>query len=118
MPCPVVFDDEDVRETMELDAALSDADKSLQRGQNIVGIGSEGWVPKDHYERAMARNKKLLTILTKKSTCNKLIFCGFIILSAGVFMVDLPVVKVRRVVLVVLRVSCSFITPSSVDRIS
>jgi len=58
-PCPVVFDDEDVRETMELDAALRDADKSLQHGQNIIGLGPEGWVPKDHYERAVARSKKL-----------------------------------------------------------
>ena len=58
-PCPIVFDDEDVRETMELEAALRDADESLQRGQNIVGFGSEGWVPNDHYERAMARSKKL-----------------------------------------------------------
>ncbi|KAG6872117.1 hypothetical protein C0995_012857 [Termitomyces sp. Mi166 len=58
-PCPVVFDDEDVRETMELDAALRDVDRSLQGAQNIVGFGSEGWVPKDHYERAMERSKKL-----------------------------------------------------------
>jgi len=58
-PCPVVFDDEDVHETMELDTALRDADKSLQHGQNIIGLGPEGWVPKDHYERAVARGKKL-----------------------------------------------------------
>ena len=56
---PLVFDNEDVHETMELDAALRDADKSLQCGQNIVGFGSEGWVPEDHYERAMACSKKL-----------------------------------------------------------
>ncbi|KAF8641420.1 hypothetical protein AX16_009981 [Volvariella volvacea WC 439] len=58
-PCPVVFNAEDVRETMKLDAALRDADASLEIGQNIVGFWSEGWVPKDHYERAMARSKKL-----------------------------------------------------------
>ena len=58
-PCPVVFDAEDVRETMELDTALRDADKSFQLGQNMVSFGSEGWVPKDHYERAMARSKKV-----------------------------------------------------------
>jgi hypothetical protein len=48
-----------MRTSVELDAGLRDADKSLQPGQNIVGFGSEGWVPKDHYERAMARSKKL-----------------------------------------------------------
>ena len=58
-PCPVVFDAEDVRETMELDTALRDADESFQLGQNLVGFGSEGWVPKDHYESTMARSKKL-----------------------------------------------------------
>ena len=44
---------------MELDAALRDADNSFQLCENIVGFGSEGWVPKDHYERAMSRSKKL-----------------------------------------------------------
>lgn len=58
-PCPVAFDDEDVRDTMELDAALRDADEILQGGQNVIGFGPEGWVPKDHYEMAMARSKKL-----------------------------------------------------------
>ena len=56
-PCPVVFDDEDVRETMELDAALEDADKGQRLCQ--IGFGSEGWAPKDHYETAMALSKKL-----------------------------------------------------------
>ena len=58
-PCPIVFDDDDVRKTMELDAALRDADNSIQGAQNIIGSGSEGWVPRDHYEGAMARTKKL-----------------------------------------------------------
>lgn len=58
-PCPVAFNDEGVSETMELDAALRDADESLQRGQNIVGFGLEGCVRKGHYERAMALSKKL-----------------------------------------------------------
>ena len=44
---------------MELDAALRDADKSFQLGQNIIGFRPDGWAPKDHYERAMARSKKL-----------------------------------------------------------
>ena len=48
---------------MELDAALRDADKSFQLCQNIVGFGSEGWVPKDHYEEAMSRSKKLKEVI-------------------------------------------------------
>ena len=58
-PCPVAFDDADVRKTMALDATRRDADNSMQGAQNIIGSGSEGWVPRDHYERAMARTKKL-----------------------------------------------------------
>ncbi|KAG5645989.1 hypothetical protein DXG03_004590 [Asterophora parasitica] len=58
-PCPLVFDDEDVRETMKLDAALTEADDILRAAQNIVGCGEEGWVPLDHYEEAMARSKRL-----------------------------------------------------------
>ena len=58
-PCPVAFDAADVRETMELDAALSDANASQEKVQNIVGCGPEGWVPNYHYEQAMARSKKL-----------------------------------------------------------
>ena len=61
--CPVVFDTEDIRKTMELDAALRDADKSFQLCQNIVCFGSEGWVPKDHYEEAMSRSKKLKEVI-------------------------------------------------------
>jgi hypothetical protein len=58
-PCPVVFDTEDVRETMKLDIALRDADVSMEIGRDIVGCGPEGWVPNDHYEKAMARSKAL-----------------------------------------------------------
>lgn len=58
-PCPIIFDDEDVRKTMELDADLRDADEVMQGVQNIVGSGPEGWVPKDHYEQAMTCSKKL-----------------------------------------------------------
>ncbi|THU92318.1 hypothetical protein K435DRAFT_800562 [Dendrothele bispora CBS 962.96] len=59
LPCPVVFDTEDVCETMKLDTALKDVDKYMEAGCNIVGCTSEVWVPNDHYERAMARSKEL-----------------------------------------------------------
>ena len=59
VPCPIVFDDRDVCETMELDAKQSGADKILEACQNIVGCGVEGWVPAKNYEEAMARSRKL-----------------------------------------------------------
>lgn len=44
---------------MELDAALTEADHDIQNCENMFGIASDGWVPNDHYEEAMARAKKM-----------------------------------------------------------
>ncbi|KAG9019040.1 hypothetical protein FRB90_006996 [Tulasnella sp. 427] len=57
--CPVVFDTEDVRATMELNAALEKADALMEVCSNMVGFGPEGWVPIEHYEEAMARSKNM-----------------------------------------------------------
>jgi hypothetical protein len=43
-PCPVVFDAEDVRETINLNEVQSGADKTLEACRTIVGFGPEGWV--------------------------------------------------------------------------
>lgn len=45
-PCPVVFHAEDVRETMKLDEEQRRADAG-------------GWVPSQHYEKAMAHSKQM-----------------------------------------------------------
>ncbi|KAH7885399.1 protein kinase subdomain-containing protein PKL CAK Fmp29 [Phlebopus sp. FC_14] len=58
-PCPVVFDAEDVRETMKLDAEQRGADEILEACQNMIGFGPEGWVPAGHYEEAMTRSRQL-----------------------------------------------------------
>ena len=58
-PCPVVFDAEDVRETMKLGAALREVDELMETARNIVGCASDDWVPNDHYEKAMARSEEL-----------------------------------------------------------
>ena len=58
-PCPVVFDAEDVRETMKLDTAQREADESLEVCRNMVSFGPEGWVPTEYYEEAMTRIKQL-----------------------------------------------------------
>ena len=57
--CPIVFDDKDVRETMELAAEQSEADELLKACQYTVGCRAEGWVPAEHYDEAMERSKKL-----------------------------------------------------------
>ncbi|KAI9069140.1 hypothetical protein FKP32DRAFT_1608533 [Trametes sanguinea] len=58
-PCPVRFDAEDVQETMKLEAEQQEADEVLQDCLDVVGAGTEGWVPVEHYEEAMARSKRL-----------------------------------------------------------
>ena len=58
-PCPVVFDAEDVRETMKLDEVQREADEIMEACQNIVGFGPEAWVPTEDYEETMTFSKKL-----------------------------------------------------------
>jgi hypothetical protein len=58
-PCPVVFDAEDVRETMKLDEAQRGADEALEGCKSMIGFGPEGWVPTGLYEEAMTRSKWL-----------------------------------------------------------
>jgi hypothetical protein len=58
-PCPIVFNAEDVHETRELDAGQREVDEILERVQKIDVFGSEGWVPAEHYEEAMASSKQL-----------------------------------------------------------
>ena len=57
--CPVVFDPEDVDETMKLDEEQREADKLLESSQNMVGFRRGGWVSAEWYEEAMVRSKWL-----------------------------------------------------------
>jgi len=59
VPCPVVFDPDDVHETRELDKEQREADEALEACQAVIGHGRGGWVPVEHYEEAMARSKQL-----------------------------------------------------------
>ena len=59
-PCPVAFDAEDVRATMELDAAQRKSDKTLEMCQRVIGFpGEDGWVPAALYEEVVQRSRKL-----------------------------------------------------------
>jgi hypothetical protein len=58
-PCPVVFDPTDVTETRELDKGQREVDADLAECQAVIGHGSEGWVPVEFYEEAMARSRQL-----------------------------------------------------------
>ena len=58
-PCLVVFDPDDIRETLCLDAEQREVEETLEMCQDVIGHGPEGWVPVEHYEEAMACSRKL-----------------------------------------------------------
>ena len=58
-PCPVVFDPDDIRKTLYLDAEQRDLEETLELCQDVIGHGPGGWVPVEHYEEAMACSRKL-----------------------------------------------------------
>jgi len=57
--CPVVFDAEDARETMELNEVQRKVDKAFEVWQNMLGLGPEGWVPTQDYKAAMTLCKQM-----------------------------------------------------------
>ncbi|KAG6836010.1 hypothetical protein H0H93_012285 [Arthromyces matolae] len=59
VPCPIVFDPEDLRDTKELGERLQQADENFQGCQAIIGFASETWVSNEHYEMAVALAKQL-----------------------------------------------------------
>ncbi|KAJ7202551.1 protein kinase subdomain-containing protein PKL CAK Fmp29 [Mycena pura] len=58
-PCPVVFGPDDIRETMKLLAAQTEADGDLQACRGRIGVGPEDWVSVEHYEEVMAHIEKV-----------------------------------------------------------
>ncbi|KAL1675240.1 kinase-like domain-containing protein [Schizophyllum commune] len=53
VPCPIKFDEEDLRKTEVLEKELGDACQGFELFQSFAGIGEEGWVPSDdQYEFA------------------------------------------------------------------
>lgn len=58
-PCPIAFDAEDVRKTMELKEEWEEADKGFEIWQSVLGVGSDGWVSSKDYEEAVACDKQM-----------------------------------------------------------
>ena len=57
--CPIAFSEEEVSECLRLNAAQIEADEQFEACKDVIGVGSEGWVPSDQYEDAKEREKKL-----------------------------------------------------------
>ena len=66
VPCPVVFEPEDLRKTKELSAKLQVADENFEGCRGMVGFETETWVSNEHYAMAMALAELLkLRVLTE-----------------------------------------------------
>jgi len=65
VPCPVVFEPEDIRKTKELSARLLVSDENYEGCRAMVGFETETWVSNEHYAMAMALAELLkLRVLT------------------------------------------------------
>ncbi|KAF1960978.1 hypothetical protein CC80DRAFT_523199 [Byssothecium circinans] len=58
-PCPISFTEDEVKECLRLQAAQSEVDDLLQTCRDIVGVGTEGWVPLELYDEIKQREIKL-----------------------------------------------------------
>ncbi|KAI0636658.1 protein kinase subdomain-containing protein PKL CAK Fmp29 [Trametes polyzona] len=59
-PCPFAFDPEDVQKTRKLATELDQVDQAMEAWRSLVGVaGPEAWVPAEHYEEAMFRNREM-----------------------------------------------------------
>ncbi|TCD61012.1 hypothetical protein EIP91_009163 [Steccherinum ochraceum] len=58
-PCPLAFEEEDVRRTWELEAKLESSDETMEQCLAVMGCGSQGWVPNERYEVVKALCRKM-----------------------------------------------------------
>lgn len=59
IPFPISFSEDEIEECKRLKTAQIEADEQLQVCRDIVGVGPEGWVPREQYEDTKQRETKL-----------------------------------------------------------
>lgn len=57
--CPVEFSKKEVLESLSLTGATEAVDSQFQACLEIIGVGSEGWVPAEQYDNARQRERQL-----------------------------------------------------------
>lgn len=57
--CPVEFSKKEVLECLSLAVATEAVDSQFQDCLEIIGVGSEGWVPAEQYDNARQREHRL-----------------------------------------------------------
>jgi hypothetical protein len=66
VPCPLMFEPQDLCKTKELSAKLQVADKNFEGCRGMVGFETETWVSNEHYAMAVALTELLkLRVLTE-----------------------------------------------------
>lgn len=66
-PCPIEFPGDKSSEFLRLSRLQSDADEAFQACQEAVGVGSDGWVPTEHYDEAKQQEGKTKTVVLDAS---------------------------------------------------
>ena len=76
VPCPIVFEPEDLRKTKELSEKLKGADETFQMCRSGIGFEEEAWVSNEHYETAVALaellKSRVLAVMQDKELRDKL----------------------------------------------
>lgn len=76
VPCPIVFEPEDLRETKELSEKLQVADENFEGCRGMVAFQTETWVSNEHHRMAMALAEllklKVLTMVTEEEVRAKI----------------------------------------------
>ncbi|KAE8356297.1 kinase-like domain-containing protein [Aspergillus coremiiformis] len=57
--CPIAYSDDESAECLRLDRAQSEADEQFQACKDVIGVGTEGWVPVTQYEESKRMESKL-----------------------------------------------------------
>jgi hypothetical protein len=66
-PCPIAFADDESSEFLRLSRLQLEADEALQACQEAIGMGSDGWVPTEHYDEAKQRERKTKAVVLDAS---------------------------------------------------
>lgn len=56
-PCPISFDDQEANEILRVEDLQEEMNTTLETVRDAIGISSDGWTTKEHYEDAVARAK-------------------------------------------------------------
>jgi hypothetical protein len=59
-PCPIEFDRAEAKACLKTDLELMDIDAQIADLRGRFGIGSDGWIPAEEFDEAVAKNNQVL----------------------------------------------------------